>query len=100
MRTDSCNDTFFQQSQLDDKDRTIRIQQDLIQKLEAEKNCASPPRDTLEEQNIERTNMATQTDRVNMHNFVKELKDGEHALIDYLFLVSGATAVYEFRWIE
>lgn len=55
------------QSQLDDKDRTIRIQQDLIHKLEAEKSQTNPDKDLNVDPNIETVNMATQTDRVNIN---------------------------------
>lgn len=53
-----------QQSQLDDKDRTIRIQQNLINKLEAEVNCGKNGTNTQSEQIIDTVNSATQTDRV------------------------------------
>lgn len=55
----------MKQSQLDDKDRTIRIQQNLISKLEAEVDRAQCGEDqTNVEQFIETANTATQTDRV------------------------------------
>lgn len=56
------------QSQLDDKDRTIRIQQNLISKLEAEMGQASNGKTrTQAEQFIDTVNMATQTDRVSVN---------------------------------
>lgn len=57
----------MKQSQLDDKDRTIRIQQNLINKLEAEADRAQ---DGTELQamdhttTVETVNSATQTERV------------------------------------
>lgn len=63
---------FVEQSQLDDKDRTIRIQQNLINKLEAEMNRANSGQidATNVEHGIETVNIATQTDRVS-HNDIK-----------------------------
>ncbi|XP_031629004.1 uncharacterized protein LOC116344361 isoform X3 [Contarinia nasturtii] len=52
----------YLQSQLDDKDRTIRIQQNLINKLEAEMDNGKDRVQT--EQVIDTVNTATQTDRV------------------------------------
>lgn len=62
----------LQQSQLDDKDRTIKIQHDLIQKLEAEKDQVKIGMNELAyaEQAIETVNSATQTDRVNRSGLV------------------------------
>ena len=62
------NFPFNNQSQLDDKDRTIRIQQNLISKLEAEMGKATnglKPAPVVE-QSIETVNMATQTERVSL----------------------------------
>lgn len=57
------------QSQLDDKDRTIRIQQNLISKLEAEVNQANVGKTPAQiEQAIQTVSMATQTDRVCIDN--------------------------------
>lgn len=55
-----------QQSQLDDKDRTIRIQQNLITKLEAEVDQVSNGNQNRQqsEQMVDTSNTATQTDRV------------------------------------
>lgn len=53
------------QSQLDDKDRTIKIQQNLISKLEAEVNQATVGNNLAQaESTIETICSATQTDRV------------------------------------
>ncbi|XP_055315755.1 putative uncharacterized protein DDB_G0277255 isoform X5 [Sitodiplosis mosellana] len=53
------------QSQLDDKDRTIRIQQNLISKLEAEMDQVNNGKNDIQsEQMIDTVNTATQTDRV------------------------------------
>lgn len=53
------------QSQLDDKDRTIKIQQNLISKLEAEVNQANLGKNLAQaELIIETACSATQTDRV------------------------------------
>lgn len=53
------------QSQLDDKDRTIRIQQNLIHKLEAEVDRAHNGIEIQPvDQSVETVNMATQTERV------------------------------------
>lgn len=53
------------QGQLDDKDRTIRIQQNLITKLEAEMSQTTNGKNAAQtEQMIETVNIATQTDRV------------------------------------
>lgn len=53
------------QSQLDDKDRTIRIQQNLIQKLEAEVDRAHNGIEIQStDQTVETVSMATQTERV------------------------------------
>lgn len=58
-------DDKFQQSQLDDKDRTIRIQQNLINKLEAEVDHTNSGSIRQQpEQTIDTANTATQTDRV------------------------------------
>lgn len=56
------------QSQLDDKDRTIRIQQNLIDKLEAEMNRTNTghTEPINVDQGIETVNIATQTDRVSI----------------------------------
>lgn len=56
------------QSQLDDKDRTIRIQQNLINKLEAEMNRANSghTEQTNGDDGVETVNIATQTDRVSI----------------------------------
>lgn len=53
------------QSQLDDKDRTIRIQQNLINKLEAEMDQTNGDTNRpTAEQMLDTVNTATQTDRV------------------------------------
>lgn len=59
-----CHFGDAEQSQLDDKDRTIRIQQNLINKLEAEVNSGKNGTNTQSEQTIDTVNSATQTDRV------------------------------------
>lgn len=54
-----------QQSQMDDKDRTIRIQQNMLEQYEKEKN---KPTDLItvasDAKSIETTTCATQTERV------------------------------------
>lgn len=53
------------QSQLDDKDRTIKNQQNLISKLEADVNQATVGKSLVQsESTIETICSATQTDRV------------------------------------
>lgn len=58
---------YFPQSQMDDKDRTIRIQQNMLQQYEKDKtknvesNLMSP-----EAKNIETSTCATQTERVSI----------------------------------
>ena len=71
-----CVSVFFghsddaKQSQLDDKDRTIRIQQNLINKLEAEVNSGKNGTNTQSEQTTDTVSSATQTDRVSQsHSF-------------------------------
>lgn len=55
----------IEQSQLDDKDRTIRIQQNLITKLETEMDHTNLGKDRIQtEQSTDTANTATQTDRV------------------------------------
>lgn len=55
----------MQQSQLDDKDRTIRIQQNLINKLEAEMDHTNIGKNRIQtEHTIDKANTATQTERV------------------------------------
>lgn len=51
-------------SQIEERDRTIKLQQSLITKLEEEKERSETPENI--EQNIERINIATQTDRVSL----------------------------------
>lgn len=53
----------FVQSQLDDKDRTIRIQQNLISKLESQVNQIGITHPNVEV-SAETISIATQTDRV------------------------------------
>lgn len=58
----------IKQSQLDDKDRTIRIQQNLISKLEAEMDQVNTGKNCMQsDQMIDTVNIATQTDRVSSH---------------------------------
>lgn len=53
------------QSQLDDKDRTIKTQQDVISKLKAEANQVNLGKNLAQaESTIETVCSATQTDRV------------------------------------
>jgi hypothetical protein len=58
----------YVQSQMDDKDRTIRIQQTMINKLEAEidKTPDLSTAATATISSIETTTAATQTDRVSL----------------------------------
>lgn len=60
------------QSQLDDKDRTIKIQQNLISKLEAEVNLGK--NFAQAESTIETICSATQTDRVSQLIFSNLMK--------------------------
>ena len=57
---------YFKQSQMDDKDRTIRIQQNMLEKYEKEKSKAVESSATLQDivNIVETATCATQTERV------------------------------------
>jgi hypothetical protein len=51
---------------MDDKDRTIRIQQNMLQQYEKEKSKSADLSPVQEAKNIEMATCATQTDRVSL----------------------------------
>lgn len=55
---------------MDDKDRTIRIQQSLIDKLETEIDRANEGSETPSIEQIDTINTATQTERVTIKSFI------------------------------
>lgn len=56
---------------MDDKDRTIRYQQTLIEKLETEIDRTNGGAITPTIEQVDTTNSATQTERVRIHSRVK-----------------------------
>jgi hypothetical protein len=56
------------QSQMDDKDRTIRIQQNKLEQYEKEKSKSADLSPVQDAKNIETATSATQTDRVSSAN--------------------------------
>lgn len=59
------------QSQIDDKDRTIKIQQNQIDKLEKDVVKLAMGTEPQPAQNVDTTNIATQTDRVSFNEPAK-----------------------------
>ena len=61
---------FIPQSQMDDKDRTIRIQQSMLELYEKEKSKIVEPNSPtgFDAKSIETANSATQTDRVSFED--------------------------------
>lgn len=55
---------------MDDKDRTIRIQQNLIDKLETEIDRANEGSETPTIEQVDTINTATQTERVTNQSFI------------------------------
>lgn len=97
---DFCFIADAQQSQLDDKDRTIRIQQNLITKLEAEVDQVSNGNQNRQqsEQMVDTSNTATQTDRVCsfLYTYLIISKCQIIMFGFHSFQSIGATIIYEF----
>lgn len=94
--------TAIEQSQLDDKDRTIRIQQNLINKLEADMDHTSIGKNRIQaEQTIDMANTATQTDRVSkFFSFEISLVFWIDIIILCYKIKPGATLICELWRIE
>lgn len=91
----------IKQSQLDDKDRTIRIQQNMITKLEAEVDETNAGKNRQTTDQTDTANTATQTDRVSANSISIQSTPYQSSNFSLVLLFElGATSIGELWWIE
>lgn len=83
---------------MDDKDRTIKIQQNHIDKLEKDVVKLVSGTEPQLAQNVDTTNIATQTERVSFIN--KQKTDVETNVFFFQIFFIVTTAINWSRWIE